>query len=358
MENQKKKMMNLELLRCVAMMMVIVLHYLGKGDLLPSMSSQTLDGTGITAWIMESLSVVAVNVYMLISGYLLCESGFKWNRFVKLLLQLWFYSVVFGLLGVVLGTASEPFTLYYLLQLIFPVFMEHYWFMTAYVFLYMMLPFLGMALAKMTRAQHKSVMLLFVAAFSVLKSVLPVRLTMDKKGYDVLWYLTVFLVAAYVRKYGMPAFAKKSRAIMLYLGGVVAMFGGLMVYRMIYLKFDRLDSLLQVFMEYNHIFCLLAALGLFLLFLQFEVKGILGKLAGFAGPLTLGIYLLHENLGFRYAWQKWLFADKVTGPVDLILYTLAAVTVVFTAGILIEFLRGLCMKPISKWIDKKLGKQG
>ena len=32
--NKPQRMANLELLRCIAMMMVIVLHYLGKSDLL------------------------------------------------------------------------------------------------------------------------------------------------------------------------------------------------------------------------------------------------------------------------------------------------------------------------------------
>ena len=37
--SDKKRMANLELLRCLAMMMVIVLHYLGKGGLLPELTS-------------------------------------------------------------------------------------------------------------------------------------------------------------------------------------------------------------------------------------------------------------------------------------------------------------------------------
>ena len=37
-EGQNKRMANLELLRCVAMMMVVVLHFLGKGGLLPELA--------------------------------------------------------------------------------------------------------------------------------------------------------------------------------------------------------------------------------------------------------------------------------------------------------------------------------
>ena len=35
---KKERMANLEVLRCVAMMMVVVLHYLGKGGLLPDLT--------------------------------------------------------------------------------------------------------------------------------------------------------------------------------------------------------------------------------------------------------------------------------------------------------------------------------
>ena len=36
----KRRMPNLDLLRCVAMMMVVVLHYLGKGNLLPDLTER------------------------------------------------------------------------------------------------------------------------------------------------------------------------------------------------------------------------------------------------------------------------------------------------------------------------------
>lgn len=351
-ETSKKRMMNLELLRCIAMMMVVVLHFLGKGELLPDLSLDNLNSTGVVAWILECFSIVAVNLYMMISGYLLCESDFKWSRLVKLLLQIWFYSVVFGVLGLVLGTAGESFSIYYLIRIVFPIFSEHYWFMTAYVFLYLLLPFVGIALQQMDKKQLGVVTLVFIGTFSVTKTILPVRLPLDQKGYDFMWYLTVFLVAAYVRKYGLSWLNTKRRGMLLYVGGCAAVFVGLLVYGTIYAKLGKLDTVLHIFTEYNHLFCLLAALGLFIVFLQIEVKGLLAKVAGICGPLTLGVYLLHENLGFRYAWPKWFGAEKIDNPGSLIGCTLLAVVVVFLTGILVEYMRKLVMKPVNGLIDK------
>ena len=166
----KSRLANLELLRCVAMMMVVVLHYLGKGELLADLSVENMGSVGIAAWVLECFCIVAVNLYMLISGYFLCESSFKLSRLLRLLVQIWTYSAGIGLLSVALGLVpAEEFTTYYLLQLIFPVSMGHYWFMTAYVFLYLLLPLVSMAVKRMTKGQLQITMGLLLIAFCLMK---------------------------------------------------------------------------------------------------------------------------------------------------------------------------------------------
>ena len=71
----KKRMANIELLRILAMMMVVSLHFLAKGELLPSLTGP-LNGQGYLAWFLESFSIMAVDVYVLISGYFLVETGY------------------------------------------------------------------------------------------------------------------------------------------------------------------------------------------------------------------------------------------------------------------------------------------
>ena len=65
-----------DLLRSLAMLMVVVLHYLSKGGILTEVPTGTWPALDATAWVMEGLCIVAVNVYMLISGYFLCTSHF------------------------------------------------------------------------------------------------------------------------------------------------------------------------------------------------------------------------------------------------------------------------------------------
>ena len=82
----------------MAMMMVVVLHYLGKGGLLPDLTAP-LSAQDTVAWLLEAFCIVAVNVYMMISGYFLCESSFKLSRLLTLWVQLWLYSVGIGVLA-------------------------------------------------------------------------------------------------------------------------------------------------------------------------------------------------------------------------------------------------------------------
>ena len=353
--DKAKRLSGLDLLRCVAMMMVVVLHYLGKGGLLADLSGEQLGSVGIAAWLLEAFCIVAVNVYMFISGYFLSTSSFKLSRLLNLWLQVWFYSVVFGLIGALTGVVSGvTVDTHYFLTLLFPVSMGHYWFMTAYVFLYLLLPFISLAIQKMTKAQMQVTILSLLTMFCVIKSVMPVRFEMDGQGYDCLWYLCVFVVAAYVRKFGVPFLAKKGRCVLLYVIGCIGIFGVTMGLRQVYLHTGRFDTMLKMCMEYNHILPFLAAAGLTAAFIGLKVNQKAASIISKVAPHALGVYLLHENIGLRYSWQKWLGADRISNVLQLLFWVLIAVVAVFVCGILVDMLRA----GIFKLTDGILGKLG
>lgn len=354
--SEKRRMANLELLRCVAMMMVVILHYLGKGGLLPELTGESLGAMGTTAWLLETFCIVAVNLYMFISGYFLCTSSFKLSRLLKLMIRLWLYSAAFGILGAAAGIVAEtPVDTHYFLTLLFPVSMGHYWFLTAYVFLYLLLPFLGMALKRMTKQQLQAAAVLLLIMFCVLKSVLPLRLEMDEKGYDCLWYLCVFVSAAYIRRFGIPFLKKRGRGICLYAACCLLAFAGTMALRFIYIRTGSIGRMTGMCLEYNHILPFLGALGLFCAFARMEINGKIADVIKKIGPYTLGVYLLHENLGLRYTWQPWFGSDRIHSVGELLLFTLLAAVGVFIAGILVDMLRAGLMAVLHRLLYKLKG---
>ena len=348
----KKRMANLELLRTVSMLLVIVLHFLNKGGSLTDLKEPAFAVSDYLVWILESLAIVAVNAYMLLSGYLLTEGTFRVERLIRLILQVWFYSVGIGAAALALGILPrEEFNIYYLFNLVFPITKNQYWFMTAYVYMYLFAPLLGAGVRRLTPKQHRLVLGLALLAFSVSKSILPFRLETDQAGYDCIWFLCVFLTASYIRLHGVSFFKNAGRGLLVYLLAAAGIFGLTLGYRYVYLRTGRLSDMLTVCYEYNHILVLTAAVGFFYLFYRTELKdGWFSRLILRIAPYTLGVYLWHEHIALRYRWEQWLYAvtGEPKGVISLLLLTLFAVSVVFVIGIAIDICRTLLFKGLDK----------
>ena len=87
MMHRLERLYNLDFLRIVAMLMIVTLHFLGKGGVLgvAAMSSRYN-----LAWAIEEVCIVAVNCYVLISGYFLIKSRFRLSRLITLSFQVLF----------------------------------------------------------------------------------------------------------------------------------------------------------------------------------------------------------------------------------------------------------------------------
>ena len=123
-----KRQANFELLRIVAMFMIISLHYLVKGWVAtPFPFAVKENPVAVFAWLVEAFCIVAVNCYVLISGYFLVESAWKPERVRSLLAQVLFYSLLIPIALLLAGTVSlGDMDLYNWIGFIFPFGTEHY----------------------------------------------------------------------------------------------------------------------------------------------------------------------------------------------------------------------------------------
>lgn len=129
MASGKKRQLNYELLRILAMLMIVSLHYLSKGGILGEPARADMTTAGYTAWLIEAFCIVAVNVYVLISGYFGVDargsrgSGKKLTfrealrKPIKIWKQVFFYSMLFGCGALIIGV--QQFDLYQFFFLLF-----------------------------------------------------------------------------------------------------------------------------------------------------------------------------------------------------------------------------------------------
>lgn len=346
---------NMELLRLISMCMVVFLHALGKGENLVNFTAES-SLNSVLAWVLESLAIPAVNIFILVSGYFLVKSKFRIRRILSLVLQIVFYSFGVFVVCLIAGQVTLADTnVYDLLKYIFPVHMGVYWFMTSYVIVYLLSPVINKAINYLSQKQLGTVIIILLVYESLLKSVLPFRLEKDEWGYSSFWFLIVYLIGAYFRLYGFKHLKSVKSGLILFFAGVGLIFAENGVIFWINFYMDRLKGIEKITYEYNHIFCLMAAVGFFATFVNMppmaeKTSSIISKLS----PMALGVYLLHESTCVRYEWPKWLGIYKILemNPFLFIARVFCAVIIVFALGLLVDYGRiklfELCGKGISK----------
>lgn len=362
----KKRQLNYELLRVIAMLMIVCLHYLSKGGLLGDPARADMTAAGYMVWLIEAFCLVAVNVYVLISGYFGVDahrslSGRTRITFwevlgkpVRIWKQVFFYSMLFGCGALIFGV--QQFDLYQFFTYCFPLVTEHYWFATYYVVLCLLMPFLNAGISYLEEKEMRCLLIGFVLFFSVSKTIIPMQLPWDKYGYDSLWFIVLYLTGAYLKRYGAALIRSRGRAAALYLGSTMAVFASFFLIRMIYLKTGKLEAMIHYGYTYNFLFCYTGAVGLFLLFQELKQKEFhengRGSRAGrilerFRKPIELlsstsfGVYLIHEHINIRYAWPKWFHCEEQIGSSAgrLLCHMLLTVVCVYLVCTVIELIR-------------------
>lgn len=349
-EARKSRNANMELLRMISMLMVTTLHALGKTDLLASFGS-SLSLNGWIAWTLEALSICAVNVFMLISGYFLIESRFQWKRLAEIVFQTVFYSAgVFLIFWFTGNLASDEKNLYHALHGILPIHMNLYWFITAYVGLYLLLPMITAGVKALSEKQLRIMILALLTYECLFKSLLPVVLEEDAKGYSTFWYLIVFLVGAYFRRYGFRFLTTSFRGLATYVLSCVLMLAEAFALGLIHERTGHGKEILEISFHYNHLFVFLAAVGIFAMFLHARsIQGAAGRAICLTSPYALGVYLFQENLTLRDRWQDWF---GLNGALELPTLSfvgkiLVAVLLMFVIGICVDFLRSLLFRAVT-----------
>ena len=347
----KERQGNIELLRILSMLMIITLHFLGHGGVLNKLTPFT--PYYYFGYIMKGLCYVSVNCYVFISGYFLVDSKFKIKKLMILLAQVLFYSITIYL--VLCGGGLIEFSVKDALLSLIPTMSNRYWFVTMYVGMYLLSPFLNIAVKAMTKKSHYIFIMVLFALFSLIPTFVFFSVGLNFGGDSgVVWFITLYIIAAYIKKYYTPA-RKKSQTRKLALG----YFGAALLVPISqfcivllsktgithYVDADRLLSISILFYKYNSVLVLAASLLLFLLFLNIQIKGkYVNKLICFISLLTFGVYLFHDNPHLRSVLWNFIGADQYADGPFLLPFMVLVVLSIFTIGIMIDLLR--------KWLFK------
>ena len=346
----KKRQANFEVLRVVAMAMIVAMHFMHNGSILQPLTGN-MTVVNSLAWLLESFCIVAANCYVLIAGYFLVEAEWKLKKLVMLVAQVLFYSIFIPLICLITGTSDVgSWSVYEWLTAVLPLQSDHYWFATAYILMFALCPVLAAGVKQLTKRQLETVIAVLLIYFCLFKTICPLQLANDRFCYDYPWFICLFLIAAYIRLYYHKESGLQTFGFSLHLSGKKGMLGYVVLTVIIFVfsiclgllnrKIAILDHYMNMVYSYNHILTLLSSLSLFFAFLHWEPKenGFVRGICKIA-PYTFAVYLIHENIAVRHLWTGWLFANRVQNSLLFIPCMLIAIIVVFAVGVLVDIIR-------------------
>lgn len=320
-----KRESNFEVMRTVAMFFIVIYHCLTHG--VGSEYGFTHDNPILISNLVFSdfllvFSSIAVNLYVMVGGYFLADLNFKLSRIVRTWVITCFYLSVITILFVLWGLT--PFCVVTIGKSFFPLSTDAYWFVTQYIGLLILSPFLSIMLKQLSYGQY--IGLLIGGAFICL-SIIP-DFPLGKRFYvahgnSLLSFIYLFVVASFIRHHLDQISVKKLifsifTVILLNLAWEILAGAQGHVSHLFWLDYNGLPFILSVLV--------------FILVKQVRIpeNGFWKALVKLA-PYTFGVYLIHDHLLVRdLLWssvslssqcEKWSFPFIVVGLCMLIFLT-------------------------------------
>lgn len=344
--NFKEKDHSIELLKIIAMIMIVTLHLVSQTKMLSIYSNNIFSYS--TVWIIHAFNFVAVNCYVLITGYFGVNSKFNFSKILRLWLQIFFYSILIYL--ILLLTGNVEFKILKLLQAILLISFKNYWFATMYIGLYLLMPFLNIFIAKLSKNQYKNLLIICFILFSVWPTIIPWFDNLNFGGsYSITWFINLYLIGGYLKKYFDFYKIKSKYYLYIYIAFSTLTFLSLAVIEKFSISYFSNDILYS----YNSFSVLLASIALFCYFKTLKIKNVkFIKLISFFAPLTFGVYLIHENQNIRKILWSSITVYKNINPLLLIVYIYFCSIFIYVVLSLIDYIRKILFKKIDKKVDE------
>ena len=197
---------NMELLRIVAMVLVMVVHANFRAMTFPTAYDVVMSpGSVAMRYLTESLSIVCVNVFVLLSGWY--GIHFKVGRLLGFIFQVAFFSILIFVPYSIFAKPDMPMA--EAIKKVFLLGQWDYWFVKSYVMLYLFSPVLNAFLEKSGQKE----VLFFLLAFFGFQTVfgwLFKGADWFFGGFSPISFFGLYVLARYVHIY-KPEFGKLDR---------------------------------------------------------------------------------------------------------------------------------------------------
>lgn len=337
---------NFELLRILSMFLIVMHHYSAQG--VGGLAEHALTANKTLEYIFSLGGKIGVNCLILITGYFLVGASIKYMKLLKLVFEVFFYSVLCMLIFYSLGlSAFDPKVVK---ESLFPLTFDMYWFATAYAVLYLLSPFVNLLIRGLNRNNHFKLILLLV----VLWSVLPALTFGQAPGYSSLgWFFLLYLIGAYIKLYPHQFFGNLKITLPAACLSYGVIISSVIVLDYLGLRNSYFAEHATYLREMNMFPTLLCSISLFLIFKNLNIGKL--KVINTIAASTFGVYLIHNNYFVGpYLWQKVFYNASYLDSPYLLPHAIFTVIIVFCGCTVIDQIRlNLLEKPLFGLLGRK-----
>lgn len=323
--SKPNRQINIELLRILSMFFIVCNHFLGFG--LSLQDYDMSDPHRYALWFLRGVCYTGTNIFILISAYFQCMRIFKIKSLLLIVCQVWFYSTLIYLLSILFGLTE--FSYNEMLTSIFPILSSSYWFVTCYVGLYILSPFINKFISNLTKTQHLTLLVILFIFFSAIPNFCYNSSWLNWGGSTgIVWFVFLYLVAAYLRFHiDISNVSMKKLTALLVLFMLLPLLSKVIIANLTYYLTGTIIGSSLFFMN-NSVIIFPLSILLFLTFMKIKIsnRGAV-RVISYVASSVFAIYLISEHPQLReYIWDfstEFALSISMPIPISVILITCA-----------------------------------
>ena len=351
----------LDILRIVSMCWIIGLHILLFCGVLEGAGAQYGGLRCSLVWSLEIIFKSSVNIFGILSGFLYAtrpKEKFRSSNVISFVLIAVFYCIiVFAVFRFAYPELYATFGTVDKLCILFPALRGDYWYITCYIFLFFMMPYINPALRNLSKKSFGKLLLVLFILLCIIPTFGMKDYFRSEYGYSSLWLIYCYLIGAYLRLHPLPKrkwLRKRWMALAVVVNTALML---LSKYAIHFLTAKILGAPTgeNALLQYVSPLMVLNSVLIFCLFKDITVKNkTVGSCLALFSKAAFGAYIVHCHFLINNYVLPNHFGFLLTHhPILVVIETVALCFAIFAVSSVFDTLRGYLFKLLR--IDKFCG---
>ena len=337
---------NFELLRIFAMLLIVAHHFAVHSGF--SFPADTLPPEKLYIQFIQMGGKIGVDIFVLISGYFMStKSGFNPSKILKFVGQCFFISVVMYV--ALLASGIIDFSPIEMIKNVFPLTFNKWWFATCYFVLLILSPFINILIKNLSKKSY----IKLLAVMMILWCLYPTFTTRSFYLNEFIWFVCLYFIAGYIRKYADDIHIKKSVSIAAIIILTILTYATAVTFDIIGLQHSIYADNALKFYDIQQLPILLLAFFTFMLFKEINIRH--NKVVNTIAAASFGVYLIHDNgLIHEFLWKSLAHNDEYSQTMYIVPHSILVILLVYISCTAIDLLRLKLIEPLYVKLINKL----